>query len=284
MMHWEVADTIGGPGYALVPYFCKLFFAEDPNQPKINIWYGRTDGGAIAGKIGENLNVDVYASTTPSIYVSDLHLCLGAQNQYVDSLIGAVPEIDFDSTWTGVQQNSPPNPAGWSSLSFEAFTGETEPLLHSGQPIKIGSFQIKLPNDSSLLYDTIYCLAAGINSSKGRSYARDSLGYEVGLYEHFSPIFFHYMRPETCDYVAGDFNNDGVNGGGDVMYGVRFFKGLTALPDFRCYNDSTCTIFYSPGDATGNCQIQANDITRLVAYFKGLAALSHCPWTPPRGR
>jgi hypothetical protein len=90
------------------------------------------------------------------------------------------------------------------------------------------------------------------------------------------------MQPETCDYVAGDFNNDGVTGGGDVMYGVRFFKGITGLPSFRCYNDSSCSMFYSPGDATGNCQVQANDITRLVAYFKGLAVLGYCPWTPPR--
>jgi hypothetical protein len=284
MSNWNAGDTSGGPGYPLVPYFCKLIFIEPPGMPKVSIWYGNPNGAPVAGIIGQEMDIDVYASTTPTLYVADLHLCLGANNNYIDSLLGFSPNIALDSLWMGQQQNFPPNDSGWSSLSFEALTGEAQPLIHSGQAIKIGSFRIKLPNDPGLLYDTVNCLGAGINSTLGQSYANDSIGGSLALFEHFSPIFFHYMQPETCDYVAGDFNNDGVTSGGDVMYGVRFFKSLTELPSFRCYNDSSCTMYYALGDATGNCQIQANDITRLVAYFKGLAVLSYCPWTPPRGR
>lgn len=284
MTYWQVGDTIGGPGYPLIPYFCKLIFAEPPGMPKVNIWYGNPDGSPIAGIIGQEMDVDIYVSTTPTIFVNNLHLCLGANGDYVDSLLGFTSSIAFDSLWTGTQRNSPPNRTGWSSLSFEAFTGETKPLIHYSQPTKIGSFRIKLPNNPDLLYDTVNCLGAGANSARGYSYANDTIGSGLALYEHYSPIFFHYMQPETCDYVAGDFNNDGVTGGGDVMYSVRFFKGITGLPSFRCYNDSSCSMFYAPGDATGNCQVQANDITRLVAYFKGLAELGYCPWTPPPGR
>ena len=284
MSNWQVGDTIGGPGYPLIPHFCKLIFAEHPGLPKVSIWYGNPDGTPVAGIIGQEMDIDVYISTTPTIYVNNLHLCLGVNREYIDSLMGFSSNLSVDSLWIGNQQNYPPNDTGWSSLSFEAFTGETKPLIHSGQPIKIGSFRVKLPDDPGLLYDTVNCLGAGINSAKGTSYANDTSGTGMALYEHYSPIFFHYMQPETCDYIAGDFNNDGVTGGGDVMYGVRFFKGITGLPSFRCYNDSSCSMFYAPGDATGNCQVQANDITRLVAYFKGLAVLGYCPWTPPPGR
>jgi hypothetical protein len=114
---------------------------------------------------------------------------------------------------------------------------------------------------------------------------RDSLGGNpYVLTEHFSPIFFHLNRPETCDYIPGDFNHDGALVGGDVTYGVRYFKGFCDLPSFRCNNDSTGRTFYSPGDITGNCELQANDITRLVAYFKGTATINYCRWTPPRNR
>mgnify|MGYP000411161115 CR=1 FL=1 len=85
-----------------------------------------------------------------------------------------------------------------------------------------------------------------------------------------------------CDFVPGDINGDGNVMGGDVTYGVRYFKGLGNPPPDSCWNDSTGSWLYSAGDANGDCQFRGSDITFLVAYFKGLQPrIKWCPQTPP---
>ena len=89
------------------------------------------------------------------------------------------------------------------------------------------------------------------------------------------------------DYLPGDINSDGQRIGGDVTYGVRFFKAVGPPPPDSFYMDSTATWLYAAGDVNGNCEFRGSDITRLVAYFKGTAALSYCHFFPPppmRGR
>lgn len=91
------------------------------------------------------------------------------------------------------------------------------------------------------------------------------------------------LRPggTTCDYLIGDINGDGNRIGGDVTFGVRYFKGLGPNPPDSCYMDSTGTFLYVSGDVNGNCEFRGSDITRLVAYFKGIATLSYCHFFPP---
>ncbi len=85
-----------------------------------------------------------------------------------------------------------------------------------------------------------------------------------------------------CDFVPGDINGDGNVMGGDVTYGVRYFKGLGNPPPDSCWNDSTGSWLYSAGDANGDCQFRGSDITFLVAYFKGFQPrIKWCPQTPP---
>jgi|GEM_PF-4880828 len=93
-----------------------------------------------------------------------------------------------------------------------------------------------------------------------------------------------YWNTFSCDYVQGDINGDGNRIGGDVTYGVRYFKGLGLPPPDSCYLDSTSTYLYAAGDVNGNCEFRGSDITRLVAYFKGTAELSYCHFFPPPGR
>jgi hypothetical protein len=80
----------------------------------------------------------------------------------------------------------------------------------------------------------------------------------------------------TCEYLIGDMNGDGQRLGGDVTYGVRFFKGTGPVPPDSCYMDSTSSYLYVAGDVNGNCELRGSDVTRLVAYFKGTASLSFC--------
>ena len=84
-----------------------------------------------------------------------------------------------------------------------------------------------------------------------------------------------------CEYLLGDINGDGTVLGGDVTYGVRYFKGTGLPPPDSCYMDSTHAYIYVAGDVNGNCEFRGSDITRLVSYFKGLASLVNCHFFPP---
>jgi hypothetical protein len=90
-----------------------------------------------------------------------------------------------------------------------------------------------------------------------------------------------------CEYLAGDINSDGDVVGGDVTYGVRYFKGLGNCPPDSCFMDSTGAYIYVAGDVNGNCEFRGSDISRLVSYFQGSASLSYChffPGPPLRGK
>jgi uncharacterized repeat protein (TIGR01451 family) len=106
-------------------------------------------------------------------------------------------------------------------------------------------------------------------------------------------VFFDYNPPVVtnsvintivsppCEYVQGDINGDHLRGGGDVTYGVRFFKLIGNRPPDSCYMDSTSSYLYVAGDVNGNCEFRGSDISRLVAYFKLIAALQYCHFFPP---
>ncbi len=86
-----------------------------------------------------------------------------------------------------------------------------------------------------------------------------------------------------CDYVLGDINGDGNRIGGDVTFGVRYFKGTGGVPPDSCYNDSISGNgwLYVAGDVNASCDFRGSDITRLVAFFKGNAQLEYCRFFPP---
>lgn len=92
---------------------------------------------------------------------------------------------------------------------------------------------------------------------------------------------FTILTASSCIYILGDISGDGQRIGGDVTYGVRFFKGTGAQPPDSCYMDSTSSYLYVAGDVNGNCEFRGSDITRLVAYFKGVAQLNYCHFFPP---
>jgi hypothetical protein len=87
--------------------------------------------------------------------------------------------------------------------------------------------------------------------------------------------------PPQCSYLQGDINGDDLRGGGDVTYGVRFFKLIGNRPPDSCYMDSTGGYLYVAGDVNGNCEFRGSDISRLVSYFKSVASLSYCHFFPP---
>lgn len=93
------------------------------------------------------------------------------------------------------------------------------------------------------------------------------------------PVTFNVNS--ACSYLLGDINGDGQRIGGDVTFGVRYFKGTGGVPPDSCFMDSTGSYLYVSGDVNGNCEFRGSDITRLVAFFKGTAQLSYCHFFPP---
>jgi hypothetical protein len=97
----------------------------------------------------------------------------------------------------------------------------------------------------------------------------------------FSTQTFSLYTKHPCPYILGDINGDRAVIGGDVTFGVRYFKSVGSVPPDSCYLDSTATYLYVAGDANGNCEFRGSDITRLVAYFKGTAVMTPCPALSP---
>jgi hypothetical protein len=102
-----------------------------------------------------------------------------------------------------------------------------------------------------------------------------------GLNSDLAFCIFATTAGVPCVYLPGDINGDNQRIGGDVTYGVRYFKGTGGVPPDSCYMDSTSAYLYVSGDVNGNCEFRGSDITRLVAFFKGTAQLSYCHFFPP---
>lgn len=129
------------------------------------------------------------------------------------------------------------------------------------------------------LYDSLsnYCTAATIYPSGQQGDWQLLSNYElVCLSADESPILISPL------YIPGDANGDKNVMGNDVIYSVRYLKGLGPPPPDSCWNDSTSNWLYSASDTNGNCSFQGSDITFLVAFFKGHnKAVLWCLQTPP---
>jgi hypothetical protein len=259
----------------------------------VEIWYGHVDGSPVWARPGEVALIDVYARTQPDVYVFNLGLCLGAWDQYIDSLCSIsnglfyIPISQWDDIMFMAPQHSPPNQAEWSCQAFIGWADVIEPwgntpMLHSTEPIKILTMAVRVVDDTSIFGDTIACIGPGL-VHWGGSNAGDSLGNNYTLIEHFSPLYFT-NESQSCEYLSGDINGDSSVNSADVTYGVRYFKGFGDYPPIYCYLDSTGSYFFPAGDVNGNCEFRGSDIVRLVAYFKGIRTLSYCHWLPPSGR
>ena len=113
----------------------------------------------------------------------------------------------------------------------------------------------------------------------------DSMHAEILAQDSTQDMFLvPYVVPPECEYLPGDINGDGQRLGGDVTFGVRYFKGTGAPPPDSCYDDAVPTPshwLYVAADVNGNCEFRGSDITRLVAYFKGNAQLAFCHFFAP---
>jgi hypothetical protein len=260
---------------------------------EFEVWYGRLDNRPIEAPIGDTIAINVYVAMRPSVYVSALQFSLGVKDSVIDSLMGEIygryyyPFTAWDTALFCAPDHNPPNPPGWSNQSFLGIaylTDPPNPWLNITIPAILVTYVLHIKNDPSLIGDTVDCFGPGVNILNGTSLAADTL--QSSLYtmtEHYSRLHI-VANPNPCSYTPGDINGDGQRIGGDVTFGVRYFKGTGNQPLDSCYMDSTGSYLYVAGDANGNCEFRGSDITRLVAFFKGTAPLGYCHWFPPPGR
>jgi subtilisin family serine protease len=53
----------------------------------IYFWYGNPGINPVTAPIGEPVNIDIFIRTPSTAFIADLHLCLGTDNEYIDSLL-----------------------------------------------------------------------------------------------------------------------------------------------------------------------------------------------------
>jgi hypothetical protein len=126
---------------------------------------------------------------------------------------------------------------------------------------------------------TYYGDYLGVDSLGHPVYARGPQGDILRINNYVRCV--RNVQTGDCNYLIGDISGDNQRNGGDVTYGVRFFKLIGNRPPDSCYLDSTAGYLYVAGDVNGNCEFRGSDITRLVAYFKSTATLSYCHFFPP---
>ncbi len=186
----------------------------------VNAWYGSIESDPLAANIGDRLPIDVYIETVEDIYLSFIHLSLGAKKQFIDSLLSKdegvlhYPFTEWDIAQFSSTQGTPPNPDGWASQSFIGFSSigsARNPWLHFETPTKILTFMAKVVDDPLLVGDTIQCFGPGENTTFGPSNASDTLVLNnYPIVEIFSPIYF-----KAVGFVTGtvrDAADDPIEG------------------------------------------------------------------------
>lgn len=258
----------------------------------VSIWYGNLNLTPVLGAIGGNMLVDVFLQTPASAFIGDMHLCLGADRQYIDTMISQInpilyyPLTDWAVAEFAAIQGSPPNPTGWYSQSFMGFASLGRlitdiPWLHSETPLKVMSFRLTTIYDESLIGQTHPAIGPGLHNLQGPSNVGDTIGgFGYQLTEQFSEITFR--EASGCDYLPGDVNSDGNVIGSDVTYLVNYFRSIGDPPHDSCWNDSDGAWLYAAADCNGDCRVIGSDVTYLVSYFRLIQTeILWCPQVPP---
>jgi hypothetical protein len=167
----------------------------------IVVWYGNVDSSPKSVNINSHIGVDAYIQCNDDVYLANIHLCLGAKDSYIDSLLSTTegvwyyPFTEWDLKQFYNPQHPSQMPAGWSSQSFQGFARYAppwdNPYLHFTVPTKVLTYAMKTVNEPTIIGDTVVALMRGFNTQQGPSNAGDStadISYPV--LELHSPLYF----------------------------------------------------------------------------------------------
>lgn len=251
-------------------------------RPDLEIWYGSLNCEPVMVRIDDDVAVDMYIRTAGPIQIENARFILGANDQYIDSLLSVssgeilYPFNNMEQAAFSSPVGSPPNQAGWSSQYLEvSATMAQSPWFDFSVPTVAARFVISTIEDTSIVGDTAICIGSGVDDTGDSSYAEGFGTIEYSVLQHFCPFTF----TSGYRYLPGDVNM--YNGswppeviGGDVTYLVNYLRGLSQ----SCPLDG----FWAAADINGDCLIIGSDVTRLVSYFRGNSEIFFCPDYPPQ--
>jgi hypothetical protein len=188
-----------------------ILMAGSALASNVNIWYGGSFTGNVwndscSAQINSNFSVPVYISTDPDAYVANMHLPLGVNDTYIDSIprdlcsfdfypfIGNPPDYWDDASFLSRFETSPPNPAGFHSRSFLGFAdlgGGPNTWLHFTEPTQILSFVVHIRNNSAWIGTSARPFQDGMSSTLSGPNVGDTVGGPgYTLITHYARIFF----------------------------------------------------------------------------------------------
>lgn len=191
----------------LIMSIMAVFVTAGTALAAITIYVGGTFTGTtwhdtIYAPINANVDVPVYFdfSTEPTAYVANVHLPLGVNDTYIDSIPVALCSYDFypfnawdDASFLARFESSPPNPPGYRSRSFLGFAdlgGQANPWLHYTSITHGLTFKIHIRNNSNWIGTTVNALRDGVSSTL----AGPSLGDTVGGSGYTTVIRYAYLH------------------------------------------------------------------------------------------
>ncbi|MCP4583703.1 MAG: carboxypeptidase regulatory-like domain-containing protein, partial [candidate division Zixibacteria bacterium] len=174
---------------------------RDDSMDEVIVWYGNLNSSPMELGLGERFDINAYIQTRSDITLGFLLLSLGAEDQYIDSLLSATegefyyPLSDWQFPEFQGVYGSPPNPEGWSSQAFLGWAritpDATNPYLHLETPTQIIKFVMKTANDVSNMGHMVHGIGKGIDPFQGPSISSDTTGdNNYPVTEHFSPLYF----------------------------------------------------------------------------------------------
>jgi hypothetical protein len=210
---------------------------QDGVESDILLMYGTTDGTPIPAVIGNRLNIDVYIQTGSDINIDYFNIALGLEDQYFDSLLsedeGQIHHVlpQWDDVFFRQPTGSPPNPTGWSAETAVGFRELYEPFnsphLDCTTPTKILTFVVRIPNNPSLIGNTIQCLGPGIGQFNIATEFADSVGMPIDDFaEYFAPILF--LNPAQ---YTGSLQGIVTNGSQQPIAGAEVLVEGTGFSD-----------------------------------------------------
>jgi len=165
------------------------------------VWYGSVDGSPVSVNINNHIGIDAFVQCNDDVFVADIHLCLGTNDLYIDSLLSTTegvwfyPFTDWDIRLFYDPQQPPQMPNGWSSQSFQGYARYNapydNPLLNYAVPTRVLTYRMRTVNEPTVIGNTVNALMRGLNIYQGPSNAGDSVGgpgYPV--LEFHSPLYF----------------------------------------------------------------------------------------------
>ncbi|MCD6162076.1 MAG: carboxypeptidase regulatory-like domain-containing protein [candidate division Zixibacteria bacterium] len=180
--------------------FSNTSHAQD-TRDSVFLWYGNVDSSPLYTSIDDTLRFGISFACSSDVWVADCHFCIGALDQYIDSMLFQTHAVYFYpfTAWqvaefTPVYHEAPEMPEGVSSQSFIGFAtyNEPAPWLHFTFPHLVLTCAVTTADDVANIGDEVYAINdQGRNPFQGPSNAGDTnggAGYQV--FEYYSEVYF----------------------------------------------------------------------------------------------